>query len=81
MVARILGVGRTSLYRWKAMARAGPQGLDSNPIPGRPRSMSPEDHRRLEVLLMAGATAHGWTNDLWTARRVREIIWVASSIP
>ncbi len=26
-VARILGVGRTSLYRWKKMAKASPDGL------------------------------------------------------
>lgn len=73
-ISRILGVARSSLYRWKKMAQGGPQGLDSRPIRGRPRSMSPLDHRRLEFLLMAGATAHGWANDLWTARRVRQVI-------
>jgi transposase len=28
----------------------------------------------LEKLLLQGATAHGWANALWTAKRVAEVI-------
>jgi transposase len=30
--------------------------------------------QHLEDLLLDGATAHGWANDLWTANRVTEVI-------
>src|ERR1043165_5030962 len=74
LVARILGVARPSLYRWKNLAQSGPEGLSPKPPPARPCAFSPTDQRRLEFLLMAGASAHGWANDLWTAPRVREMI-------
>jgi transposase len=30
--------------------------------------------RELERLLLRGAKAHGWPNDLWSARRVAEVV-------
>lgn len=74
VIARILGVCRTSLYRWRAAGQAGPGGLASRPHPGpRPR-LSAEQLKRLEVLLLEGARAHGWRTELWTASRVAELI-------
>jgi transposase len=74
VVARILGVRRTSLYRWKKMAQAAPEGLAARPHPGpRPR-LTTEQLQQLETLLRQGATAHGWPNALWTAQRVTEMI-------
>ena len=74
LIARILGVRRTSLYRWKKMAQATPEGLAARPHPGpRPR-LTAEQLRELETLLRQGATAHGWPNALWTAQRVAEMI-------
>jgi transposase len=74
VIARILGVRRTSLYRWKKMAQATSEGLAAKPHPGpRPR-LTAEQLRELETLLRQGATAHGWPNTLWTARRVAEMI-------
>jgi transposase len=74
VIARILGVRRTSLYRWKKMAQANPEGLAARPHPGpRPR-LTAEQVRELETLLRQGATAHGWPNALWTAQRVAEMI-------
>lgn len=74
VICRVLGTTRTSLYRWKDMARDGPEGLRANPHPGRPRLLSAGEHRRLERHLMKGATAHGWANELWTAKRVTRVI-------
>src|ERR1700680_3597983 len=34
VVARILGVGRPSLYRWLQLASSGPDGLTAKPHPG-----------------------------------------------
>lgn len=73
-IARFLGCSRSSIYRWKEQAARGPEGLAARPHPGRPRRLSPGQHRQLESLLRQGARAHGWTNDLWTAARVAEVI-------
>ena len=74
VIARILGVGRTSLYRWLAMAKRSPEALAAKPHPGpRPR-LTAEQIRELEKLLLQGAKAHGWHNDLWRAHRVAEVI-------
>jgi transposase len=74
VIARILGVCRTSLYRWRAAAAAGPDGLAAKPHPGpRPR-LSVEQLAELEGLLTQGPKAQGWRNELWTAARVAELI-------
>lgn len=73
-ISEYLGCSRSSVYRWIEQAKAGPDGLRSIPVPGRPRKLSPRQHRQLERLLLKGATAHGWPNELWTASRVTQII-------
>ena len=72
VIARILGVSAVSLSRWMKAARAGTLG--AKPTPGRPPRLTDADIRELEVLLGQGAVAHGWHNEFWTARRVREVI-------
>ena len=73
VVARILGVGRGSLYRWKALSQQ-PEGLNACPHPGPQARLTEEQEFQLEALLMAGATSHGWPNELWTAPRVGQVI-------
>jgi transposase len=72
-VARILGVHPKTLARWLRLARQ-PEGLASRPHPGRPPGLSNEQLRQLEQLLLQGAQAHGWHNQLWTAARVARLI-------
>jgi transposase len=72
LVARILGVAPASLTRWSRLARVGQ--LKAKPAPGRPRLLSAHDCEELEVLLLQGAAAHGWPNDLWTGNRVQQVI-------
>jgi transposase len=74
VIARILGVRRTSLYRWKKMAQAAPGGLAARPHPGPKPRLTAEQLRELEALLRRGAVAHGWPNALWTAQRVTQMI-------
>jgi transposase len=74
VIARILGVRRTSLYRWKKMAQAAPEGLAARPHPGPKPRLTAEQLKRLEALLRQGAVAHGWPNALWAAQRVAEMI-------
>ena len=67
LIARILGVSRQSLYRWRDMAQAGPKGLAAKPPHGRKRRLNDAQLQQLEKLLLKGAQAHGWANNLWTA--------------
>jgi transposase len=73
-IARILGVTRPSLYRWRQAARSGPNGLAAKPQLGPTPQLSDDQLEHLENLLLDGATAHGWPNELWTAKRVTEVI-------
>jgi transposase len=72
LIARFLGVSLTSLSRWRKLADAGE--LRAKPTPGAPRQLTNQDFRSLEELLLQGATAHGWLNDLWTGPRVAQVI-------
>ena len=73
VVARILGVRRTSIHRWLHLAQQ-PHGLDSKPAKGPTPALSDEQLAQLEPLLLEGAKAHGWPNELWTAARVTRLI-------
>ena len=73
VVARILGVARTSVHRWRRLARHR-GGLRAKPAPGRPRRRSDPQLRYLRALLRRGAVAHGWPSQLWTAQRVAILI-------
>jgi transposase len=73
-IARILGVGRPSLYRWRQQAQSRPDGLAARPHPGPTPLLSDAQLAELEALLLEGATAHGWANELWTATRVAAVI-------
>lgn len=73
-ITRILGVARGSLYRWRQAAGSGPGGLAAKPHPGPTPRLSDAQLGELESLLLQGATAHGWANELWTAKRVAEVI-------
>src|SRR3984957_5358108 len=71
-VAKVFGVDRGSVYRWLRQAR-NPGGLDAKPLRRAP-GLSDAQLQQLQVLLLQGASRHGWPNDLWTATRVREVI-------
>src|SRR6476469_4328255 len=73
-VARILGVDRSSIYRWRQRARTPGDALQAKPHPGRPPLLSDAQLATLETLLRQGAKAHGWPTDLWTAERVTRLI-------
>jgi len=73
-IARILGAARGSLYRWRQAARSRPDGLAARPHPGPTPRLDDTQLARLAALLLQGATAHGWPNELWTAARVTEVI-------
>jgi transposase len=74
MVARFLGCGRSSVYTWVKAAQRDPAALAAKPHPGPEPRLSDVRLKELETLLRLGAKAHGWPDDLWSARRVRELI-------
>lgn len=74
-VARAVGVRSGSVSRWKAMyQRAGKEGLRSKPHPGGKARMTREQKGQLLALLAKGPRAHGYKTDLWTLRRVADVI-------
>jgi transposase len=72
-VARILGVKRTSLRRWRRMARQA-DGLAAKPPAGPRRRLTDPQLAELGQLLLQGAPAHGLPNELWTAAPVAQVI-------
>lgn len=74
-IARMLGVDRRSVRRWRAARdKQGVQGLASHPVPGRPPLLSDGEKKKLERVLRRGAQAAGYETDLWTCPRIAEVI-------
>ena len=73
-IAKILGVKRWSLYRWRDKDSLGPNGLKAIPHPGRKPKLDETQLQDLEYLLGQGAKAQGWPNELWTSKRVAMLI-------
>ena len=72
-VARIIGVKPRSIYRWLKLAET-PDGLVAKPHPGPATRLSLHQQQELEQLLLQGAKAHGWSNELWTTQRIADLI-------
>lgn len=74
-VARRVGCHPSSVLRWRrAKERAGPDGLKSKPVPGRPARLSSQQKERLLEYLLEGAMEHGYRTDLWTTKRMAQLI-------
>jgi transposase len=74
-VADFLGVHPVTVAKWMARyRRAGTSGLAAKPTPGRPRFLTADQERQVRAWLADQPTAHGFRTDLWTARRVADLI-------
>ena len=74
-VADFLGVHAVTVAKWMARHRVeGAAGIAAKATPGRPRFLSPFQERLVLHWLADKPTAHGFRTDLWTARRVAELI-------
>lgn len=74
-VAKKYNVSLRALQLWLAAYRKdGKKGLESRPTPGAPCRLSSAQVEELEKLLLKGAKAAGFPNDLWSCPRIRELI-------
>ncbi len=74
-VARRVVASLSSVVRWEqAYRRDKRNGLRARPIPGRPCRLSNRQQQQLKVVLLHGASAAGYATELWTLRRIREVI-------
>jgi transposase len=71
-VARIMGITPRSILRWLQNAKK-PNGLAAKKRPSTTRLSVSQQHE-LEQLLLQGAQAHGWPNQLWTTQRIADLI-------
>ena len=72
-IAGVFGVAPSTICRWRK------DGVpDEKPAKksggGRPRRLTDAQLSELAVLLSKGATAYGWPNELWTTKRMAEVI-------
>lgn len=74
-VARSLNVSRQSVSRWYESWRTGGLlALKKAPRTGRPPELTAAQLRKVEQALLKGARANGYSTELWTLRRVAEVI-------
>ena len=73
-VAHFLGCGRSSVYTWVKLDREASEKLAARPHAGPKPRLTDEQIKELEGLLLKGAKANGWHNDLWSVHRVAEVI-------
>ena len=74
-VAKLLGVSPGAVSQWKKIyQRAGPDGLKAKPHPGPKPKLTRSQRRKLERLLLKGPGAYGYPTDLWTLKRIAEVI-------
>jgi transposase len=74
-VAEVLGVHPASVRKWwKAYQNNGSAGIASKPHPGRPPKLTPADQSRVLSWLRKSPKSFGFATELWTARRLAEVI-------
>ncbi|MFQ5877015.1 MAG: IS630 family transposase [Acidobacteriota bacterium] len=74
-VAAKIGCSPSSVVLWReAYRKQGERGLRAKPAPGRPSKLDRRQKQALSRLLLRGALSCGYRTDLWTTRRVAELI-------
>jgi len=74
-VASLVQSSVSSVVRWsQAYRRGGRKALQPKPTPGRPPRLSEAQVATLERVLGAGAMQAGYSTELWTLKRISEVI-------
>lgn len=75
-IATALGVSAGAVSQWlkRACEAGGVEALNRRPAPGMTPRLSMEQRAQLPALLARGAEAYRYRGDVWTARRVAQLI-------
>ncbi len=74
-IAGALGVSEGAVSQWLKRGReGGVEALKAHPPKGMAPRLTPEQKAQIPGLLAKGAEAYGFRGDVWTARRVAEVI-------
>jgi transposase len=74
-VAVKLGASLSSVVRWhQSYQDEGSRGLRPKDTPGRPSLLDEKQKQRLLAILVEGALDAGYTTDLWTLKRIGEVV-------
>lgn len=74
-VADFLGVHLRTVRFWKAAYKRSPlHGLKAKPPPGRPRKLTGRQERTVLTWFLKSPKSFGFPTELWTARRVVQVI-------
>jgi transposase len=74
-VAHKIGCSLSSVYYWHDLQkRKGDEALKPKPATGRPGKLTSRQKRSLTKTLVEGALKNGYSTDLWTTRRIAQII-------
>ena len=74
-VARKVGCHASAVMRWRnAARRGGSTALRAKPVPGRPSRLGRRQIDRLVRLLLKGPLAWGYSTDVWTTKRIADLI-------
>lgn len=74
-VSRLTGAAPSSVSRWKQeIERGGLEALRAKRHPGRTPKLTVRQKKELEIVLLKGAQAAGFSTDLWTLERVTQVI-------
>jgi transposase len=75
VVAKKLGCSPGSVFLWRQMyQQGGEDAMKPKPAPGRPPKLTPGQKKALTRILLKGPLSLGYHTDLWTQRRVAEVI-------
>jgi transposase len=76
-VARRVQASVSSVSQWRAAwQQGGEAALAPKPVPGAPRKLPDQQCKQLVPLLLKGARAQGFPNELWTLKRIAAVIQV-----
>jgi len=74
-VASIVGASLSSVVRWQQSYQSkGKRGLRVKPSPGRTPRLDQRKRQRLATLLIEGPMEAGYETNIWTLRRIAEVI-------
>jgi transposase len=75
-IATALGVSNGAVSQWLKCGREqGVEALKAHPSKGPAPRLTAAQKAEIPTLLAQGAEAHGFRGDVWTARRVAEVVY------